>query len=231
LIEAGDFGEAFRGGGTMKLPYENAGYQVVVKYARYVARRLRASGRLLLAAELQGEGLALRAKGRAWEDTEDALSDALADRDAADDTLDGAAQMARASLAGRSVSAAKEEPYTLIYGEGIGYYTAANLDQEVPRYGELVQRAATHLPESDGVRVQLQTSIPEGLAAFTAGVASLDAAETAQSLARTELERADRNLRRQLTKVYGVLVAEIGKASADRFFPKATRNKSEAAEG
>lgn len=72
----------------MKLPYERAGYSVVVKYTRYVARRLRASGRLLLAAELQTGALGLRAAGRAWEDTEDALQDALADRDAADDTLD-----------------------------------------------------------------------------------------------------------------------------------------------
>ena len=215
----------------MKLPQERAGYPVVVKYARYVARRLRASGRLLLAAELQGEALALRAKGRVWEDTEDALQDALADRDASDDMLDGEAQTARVALAGRSVSAAKEEPYTLIFGEGIAYYTAAKLDQEVPRYRELVERAARHLPEGDVVRVQLQTAIPEGLAAFTAGVTALDAAETTQSLARTELERADRNLRRQLTKVYGVLVAEVGKAKADRFFPKAARNKADAAEG
>ena len=116
----------------MKLPQERAGYLVVVKYTRYVARRLRASGRLLLAAELQGQGMALRAKGRAWEDAEDALQDALADRDAADETLDGEAQTARSALAGRGITASKEEPYTLIFGEGIAYYTAATLDQEVP---------------------------------------------------------------------------------------------------
>lgn len=212
----------------MKLPQERAGYPVVVNFARYVARRLRAAGRLLLAAELQGEALALRAKGRAWEDTTDALQDALADRDAADDALDGEAQTARASLAGRSASAAKEEPYTLIFGEGVGHYTAASLDQEVPRYRELVERVVAHLPEGDAVRVRLQTSIPEGLAAFTAGVTALDTAETTQSLARTELERADRNLRRQLTKVYGLLVAEVGKADAERFFPKSVRKRAEA---
>ena len=211
----------------MKLPYENAAYSVVVKYARYVARRLRASGRLLLAAELQGEGLALRAKGRAWEDTEDALQDALADRDASDDTLDGEAQTARSALAGRGTTASKEEPYTLIFGEGIAYYTAAALDQEVPRYRELERRAAAHLPEGDAVRMQLQTSIPAGLVAFSAGVDALDAAETTQALARTELERADRNLRRQLEKVYGLLVTELGKAKADRFFPKSVRNKGD----
>jgi hypothetical protein len=215
----------------MKLPQERAGYPVVVKYTRYVARRLRASGRLLLAAELQGEGLALRAKGRAWEDTEDAVQDALADRDAADETLDGEAQTARSALAGRGITASKEEPYTLIFGEGIAYYTTATLDQEVPRYRELERRATAHLPEGDAVRMQLQTSIPAGLVAFSAGVEALDAAETTQSLARTELERADRNLRRQLEKVYGVLVAELGKAKADRFFPKSARNKGGESEG
>lgn len=215
----------------MKLPQQRAGYPVVVNYTRYVARRLRASGRLLLAAELQTGALGLRAKGRAWEDTEDALQDALADRDAADDMLDREAQTSRLALAGRSTSATKEEPYTLLFGEGIAYYTAATLDQEVPRYGELAQRAMAHLPEGDAVRMRLQSAIPEGLAAFSAGVTALEAAETTQSLARTEVERADRNLRRQLTKVYGVLVAEVGKAQADRFFPKSVRRKADAAEG
>ena len=42
---------------------------------------------------------------------------------------------------------------------------------------------------------------------------------------RAEVELADRNLRRQLEKVYGVLVAELGKLNADRFFPKSMRNK------
>lgn len=80
-------------------------------------------------------------------------------------------------------------------------------------------------------RMRWPTAMPpmisEGLVAYSASVTALDAAETTQSLARTEVERADRNLRRQLTKVYGVLVTEVGKASADRFFPKSARNKSD----
>lgn len=211
----------------MKLPQERASYPVVVKYTRYVARRLRASGRLLLAAELQGEALRLRAKGRAWEDTEDAVQDALADRDASDDTLDGEAQTARSALAGRSTSASREEPYTLIFGEGIAYYIAATLDQEIPRYRELEQRVMAHLPEGDVVRTRLQTAISEGLVAYGESVTLLESAETTQSLARTEVERADRNLRRQLTKVYGVLVTEVGKLEAERFFPKTVRNKGD----
>lgn len=211
----------------MKLPQETSTYSVVVKYARYTARKLRTSGRTEMANDLASSALTLRTKGRAWEDAEDAVQDALADRDSADDGLDAMAQSGRNMLAGRSVSAAREEPYTLIYPEGIGYYIAAPQDAEVPRYTELKRRVEAHLPEGDPVRVQTVEGVTTGLAAFSAGVAALDAAETTKSLARTELDRANRNLRRQLEKTYGVLLSELGKQSAERFFPKAAKNRKD----
>src|SRR5690348_4630524 len=93
--------------------------------------------------------LLLRTVGRALEDADDAVQDAIADRDAADDDLDTMAQEARANLAGRGATAVKEEPYTLVYHAGIGYYTAATLDEQHPRYMELKQRVTEHLPASD----------------------------------------------------------------------------------
>ena len=209
----------------MKLPQENSAYSVAVKFARYTARKLRTNGRTAMANDLVSMALGLRAKGRSWEDAEDAVQDALADRDSADDGLDATAQSGRNTLAGRSVTAAREEPYTLIYPEGIGHYIAAPQDAEVARYTELKRRVELNLPEGDPVRAQTALGITTGLAAFSGGVAALDAAETSKSLARTELERANRNLRRQLEKTYGVLVTELGKQSAERFFPKAAKNR------
>ena len=188
-------------------------------------RLLRTSGRAEMANDIASMALGLRAKGRAWEDAEDGVQDALADRDSADDSLDTMAQEGRHTLAGRSVSAAREEPYTLIYPEGIGYYIAAPLGEEVVRYTELARRTSEHLPEGDPVRVQTSEGVTTGLAAFTAGVSALETAETTKALARTELDRANRNLRRQLEKTYGALVTELGKAKAERFFPKAAKNK------
>ena len=211
----------------MKLPGETSGYSVVVGYARYAARMLRTSGRVTMADDLTHLGQVLRTKGRAWEDAGDAVQDALADRDSADDGLDAMAQHGRNTLAGRSVSATREEPYTLIYPEGIGYYTAATLSDEVTRYTELARRTAEHLPEGDPVRVQTSEGVTAGLAAFTAGVTALETAETTKALARTELDRANRNLRRQLEKTYGALVSELGKAKAERFFPKAAKSKKD----
>ena len=216
----------------MKFPQENAGYPLVVKFARYTARKLRTSGRTEMANDIASMALGLRAKGRIWEDAEDAVQDALADRDSADDALDAMAQEGRNTLAGRSVSAAREEPYTLIYPDGIGYYIAAPQDAEVARYRELMLRIESHLPDGDVVLAQTSEGVTTGLAAFSAGVAALDETETTKLLARTELERANRNLRRQLEKTYGVLVVELGKMRAERFFPKAAKNKKgEGSEG
>lgn len=211
----------------MKLPGETSAYSVVVKAARYTARKLRTSGRTEMANDIASSAQALRVKGRAWEDAEDAVQDALADRDSADDMLDSTAQEGRNTLAGRSVSAIREEPYTSIYPHGIAYYIAAPIAHEVPRYTELRRRIADHLPEADPIRTPSLEALTTGLAAFSAGVAALDAAETNKSLARTELERANRNLRRQLEKTYGVLVSELGKQSAERFFPKAAKNRKD----
>src|SRR5262245_12408938 len=118
----------------MQLPASTSSYQTRVRYGRYVARRLRRGKHTRLADEAITATSALREAGRAWDDTEDAAQDALADRDAADDDLDVAAQEARNSLAGRSLDAVKQEPYTNIFPQGIGYYTAAPLDEEVKRY-------------------------------------------------------------------------------------------------
>ncbi len=153
----------------------------------------------------------LSSLGRALEDADKPIQDAIADRDACDDNLDEGAQTFRANLAGRSADAATTTPYTRIFPEGISYYTAAPLDEDVARYGELKQRVEEHLPAADEARVKLVGVIDTGVHDFSAAAGALVKARTAESLASTRVSAA-RALARQMEKAYGALVSEVGKA-------------------
>ena len=212
----------------MQLPRDTSHFLLIARFGRYVGRRLRRAGKAALSKDTLTAVTTLREKGRAWEDTDDAVQDALADRDASDDDLDTIAQEARNGLAGRAVTATREEPYTLIFQDGIGYYVAAPLDEEETRYTELAERLTAHLPATDPIRKSAVPAIKKGLAAFKAATAELEAAERVQAHARTDLDRAIRGLLRQLEKVYGLLVAEEGKSKAEAFFPKARTAKTKA---
>ena len=213
----------------MRLPSPSASPRQYVRFGRYVARRLRREKLIQLADDVTSATSLVRDAGRAWEDADDGIQDALADRDGADDHLDSAAQLARANLAGRSVDAVKKAPYTAIFHAGIGYYTAAPLAEEVKRYDELSKRLVEHLPEGDDVRARTTKAIAVGLADFVEASTTLEGARTAEGLAGTKLAAATDAWTTLLEKTYGALVAERVRAEAERFFPK-TRGKAAAAE-
>lgn len=210
----------------MRLPASTAHFSAAVHVGNYVVRRLRRAKLTLLADDADKATTQVLLAGRAVEDADKPIQAALADRDACDDDLDDAAQDARAALAGRSASAAKEEPYTLIFPEGSGYYTAAPLDAEVKRYGELRDRLSKYLPASDAVLLAAVPAIDKGLAGFTAASAILGSARTAEALAQTDLGAALKSWHTQMEKTYGALVAELGKSKAERFFPRVKVRKS-----
>lgn len=205
----------------MRLPASSSSYRQRVRFGRYVASRLRRAKLTQIAADVVSITQKLREEGRAQEDAEDATQDALADRDGADDDLDSAAQEARANLAGRSADAVKREPYTHIFPSGLAYYTAAPLDEEEKRYGELKKRLVEHLPADDEVRKRTLKAIDAGLKDFTRGSTEVDAARTAESLAATRLAKATDAWTRTIERAYGALVAEMGRAAAEQFFPRA----------
>lgn len=229
---AGSFGvdvnesSCWRKGLFMQLPTSSSSYRTRVRYGRYVARRLRRSKLTQLADDATTVTNALREAGRAWDDADDAIQDALADRDGADDDLDVLAQEARAMLAGRGADAAKRSPYTDVFPGGISYYTAAPLDEEVKRYTELKARLTEHLPAADEVRKKAVKGIEAGLKDYGAAVQAVDAARTAESLAATRLAKATDAWAKQMEKSYGALVSEVGRAAADRFFPRVARKAS-----
>ena len=204
----------------MRLPPPSSSYTTFVRYGLYVVRRLRQRGLSDLAASVEREVLAARETGRAWEDADDAIQMALADRDGADDDLDLTAQTLRNTLAGRGVGADREAPYTQIFPQGVAWYLAAPLDENVRRYDELRARVEAHLPASDPARKLTIPALQKGVKDFAAAARALDTANSADRLAATRARSALRSLERQLERTYGALVAELGKAPAERFFPR-----------
>lgn len=210
----------------MQLPTSSSSYRTRVRFSLYVARRLRRAKHQTLADDAAKVTASLKEAGRAWDDADDEIQGALADRDAADDELDLIAQETRHALAGRSLSAVNESPYTDIFSNGVTYYTAAPLDEEVKRYSELKQRLTEHLPASDGIRKKAGKALDSALKELTAATGAVDAARTAESLAATRLTKATDAWSKQMEKTYGALVADIGRAAAERFFPKRQRKTS-----
>lgn len=210
----------------MRLPSPDSHFSAFVRTGNYVARRLRRAKLVTLADDVAQSTLAVRDAGRAKEDADKPVQDALADRDASDDDLDDTAQETRAALAGRSATAAKEAPYTLVFPDGSGYYTAAPLDQEVKRYGELKERLTKYLPAADPVLTVASPAIDTGLDGFKLATAALAQSRTAEALASTDLTAAIDAWSTHMEKTYGALVAEVGKAKAERFFPQVKGKKT-----
>lgn len=204
----------------MRLPVESTSYRQRVRFGRYVARRLRRAKLQQLAQDAAGATTTLRELGRTWEDADDAIQDALADRDGADDDLDDAAQEARANLAGRSADAVKKAPYTSIFPQGLAYYTAAPTGEEEKRYIELKKRLAENLPAHDDVAKKTNKAIDAGVKDFAMAVKELDAARTAEALVATKLATATDAWSVLMDKTYGALVAEVGRGRAEKFFPR-----------
>lgn len=206
----------------MRLPRPEAPWSDRVSYGRYLYTRLLRAKLLELAERVKGATAAVKAAGRAVEDAEEPVQDALANRDGVDDDLDDGAQGSRLNLASRGVGADKSAPYTSVFHKGIEYYTAATIAENADRYSELGKRMTEHLPAGDPLLASVPV-IEQNVVAFTSAVKSVAAARTEKGLAVTRLESAVEQWDLLVEKTYGALVEKFGKKKAERFFPRSKR--------
>ena len=212
----------------MELPQKTASFHRRVRYGRYVSARLQRSRREDLSRSALGATADVLATGRAWEDTEFEFQDALAVRDSIDEHLDIAARAARLKLAARGVNAVKESPYSAIFPEGVGFYTASPVSEQISRYEEFVSRLEAHLDGDDPVRVETVEIIKNNLESYEQALKGVREKVRTISLAVTELDLATREWERIMERVYGLLVADIGRQSAEPYFPRSRRRPSQA---
>ena len=214
----------------MQLPQDTAAYTKRVTFGRHVLTRLKRAKLTDQANAVEARNSQVKAAGRAWEDTDEVIQDAIANRDSDDDALDTTAKDFRFALASRSRQAAKEAPYTDIFPRGIEYYTEAPLDEEVDRYQELITRTEAHLPKEDSLRQETVKTLQHQLKSFTESHAAVAAARTQEGIARTRLLAAQDVWADLLEKTYGSLVEQFKKAKAEKFFPKQSRTRSDSSE-
>jgi hypothetical protein len=174
---------------------------------------------------------ALKAAGRAWEEVEESVQDALADRDAADEALDVFAREVRLRLASRSLSATREAPYARIFAEGLDHWTAAPLDRVGERFVELGRRLELNLPEGDEVRARAGAELGGLVAAYKEAHEATRAAQADARRARLHYEERRSAWRGSMERLYGSLVAELGKAGARTFFPPSGSVRGEKDDG
>lgn len=166
---------------------------------------------------------ALKVAAAAEQEAEEAVQDALADRDSGDDDLDDIAKRHRQVLEGRGTTANRERPYTDIYPDGIAWYTAAPLDEQKARYELLVRRYAEHLPEGDVVRLE-SGLISDALASWSTATEPLAKAQLEVAVARSRTARAIDDWEATLNRLYFRLAERLGKPQAERFFPRVRRS-------
>ena len=213
----------------MRLPDETSVEPVYLRYGRYTTRRLQRAGHTALAADLAKVNRDLRATYRAAQDLEEPVQDGLADRDAVDDGMDGATQIARAAVAGRTTNPATDETYKAIFPLGVAWYTAAPLDEQASRYNELIARVEKTLPASDPARKTLVPVVIQGLKDFEKATKALDKANLAADLGLSGYQSARAGWRRHMDRLYSALRADHGAEYAERFFPKTSARVKKAA--
>lgn len=206
----------------MRLPAESATNAARSSFSRYLARRLRRAKLLDEEALVKQSAVALHAAAVAEEEAEGLVQDALADRDADDDTLDDVAKRHRQTIEGRATNANKERPYSDIYPDGIAFYTAAPLTEQASRYTLLVRRYDEHLPDGDPVRAE-GGLITAALTRWSASSAGLNQAQLDVAIARGRTARAVEDWEATLNRLYFRLAERLGKTQAERFFPRARR--------
>jgi hypothetical protein len=204
----------------MKLPQSAAHYTHRVRSGRYTAARLKKAKRAEQAASIDQATSKVKTSGRKVEDCMDAIDTATAFRDAADADMDDPTKHFRKQLAARSLTADKEPPYTAIFPQGIGYYVAATVSENVNRYNELITRVETNLPADDALRTALVPAIKAGIEDYKTASDELSKARTALSMARTESDAARDEWETLMEKTYGSLIVDFGKQAAEKFFLK-----------
>ena len=186
----------------------------------YVASKLKRKKVLdLLAAVVAATDL-IEEKSRLYDKARRKAFAAQADRDGIDDDLDDITKEHRASLGGRSANASQEAPYNLIYHQGVDYYIAAPLDQQVTRYQELAERVRQHLPVEDPLREPFAARIEALLVEYEAAVKVLAKERRRLALAATDLDVAKKDFDTLLDRTHGTLKSRFGGRKADRFFPR-----------
>jgi len=212
---------------TMEQPPKNAAWERRVEFGDYNAGALDADGHGELTADAERVTDAVNAGGRAWEDTRRTVSRQRARRDGRKRALTRLVQEVRLKLAGEDMAATKREPYTLVFAEGADHFTKPRLTEVLSRTHDFKRRLVAYLAVEHPARTSHTPLIDAELAAFIVTSEALDEARGVRRRARNELDRIQEGFAKGMETIYGKLIALVGKAAAEDYFPSARTEDDE----
>jgi hypothetical protein len=154
---------------------------------------------------------------RACEDAALPVTFALAGRDVVRTFLLDTAAEARLGLASRSRFAYRMPPLTLVFDGGLEALRVP-VDDVADAYDLLIARAGAHLAEDDPVRVEFVPRLQKQVAEWNEARALVTDAKEKLDLARQLRAAAIAQWDTTYEEVYGLLIARMGKETAERFF-------------
>lgn len=207
----------------MQLPQEGSALNQYRRCSMFTARRLRVVGRVQQATDAIAMWKALRDASMALDDAEDPLMEAFADRDTADLMLDPVVEETSRGLGSRSAKGKTTAPWTDIFPDTAGYYTASPTGEQESRYRLFGDRLVKFLPADDPVRVKAVPLIAAGLEKWIAAEKAVGKATVDVDAARSRRDHAEEAWRTFMDKLYASLRADLGKDEAETFFRKINR--------
>lgn len=207
----------------MQLPAEGSSINTLRRFNAYTVRRLRRASMAAPAEDCVKAIKKLREAQAAVEDALEPAEEALADRDAADDDLDGANEEANRELTSRIPEAKKKSPWKDIYPNGSVEYAAAPVGEELDRYKLFKQRLTANLPPDDPLVVRIVPRIDQGLLDWAAAEEKHKEARRIVDTRRGERDRLEQEWRTLMDRLYSSIRAERGAAAAEKFFKKQPR--------
>ncbi len=210
----------------MRLPPPTAAYAQRVSYGCYTEAALLSEGFNGAAGSVRTQIDAVKTAGRAYEDHQEKLFGARAQRDLATWHINRTIQTFALGLRSRSLDAVKKAPYTLILPNGIDEYIIAPIPQVVQRVTLLKERVTLHLDPADPLRVALLNDIEGPLTRWMAAQAKLEDARRQRAHASQVLDTAEAAFDKVLTDIWADRVKAEDKGKAERFFAKVDRKTS-----
>lgn len=204
----------------MQLPKLGQNYRHFVRAGFYTARQLVIVGQEAQAEQIRSCTQTLLGYGRACEDQTFKTSEHYADRDAQDRLADEVAQQVRLNLASRDVKAKNSAPYTVIFPDGLAWYTEAPLGDQVERYRTLISRCEANLAQTDPVLTELVPKLSQHLLDWEAAASALTTQLTQETVAKDAEDSCVATWTKLMNDTYYSLSMTYGKGSAERFFTK-----------
>ena len=196
-----------------------AGTTPRVLAGRRLVGSLRRGGFVDLRDQANIATVAVTTTHRGYEDLEGAVAEAYAGRDLLKAVVDDVVRDLHFDLSSVSRDAAQNPPCSLIFVNGFGPFVRVDQAEQKVQIEVLIGLCEEHLPPEDPVRVARVPELRAKLDDYLEADEAVTAAEKDLELASRDRDTARAAWDTMFEQVWAALVAKVGAAKAERYFP------------